>query len=173
MDRPHLSTPRLRLRPLAGGDLDAAHSLWTDPDVRRYLWDDVVIPREQAVAVLAASEADFAAHGYGLWAVCVPETGELIGFCGFRPAEEGEPELLYGLAPRWWGQGLATEAAQAVLGYGFDTLGFERVVAATDVPNAASVRVMERLGMRFERRGELNGLDTLFYALPRPGQGED
>jgi RimJ/RimL family protein N-acetyltransferase len=66
------------------------------------------------------------------------------------------------------GQGLATEAARAVLAYGFEQLQSPRITAATDPPNAASVRVLERLGMRFTHRAALNGLDTVFYEIARP-----
>ncbi len=162
---PELTSARLHLRSLEDGDVEAMHRLWTDADVRRFLWDDVVIPREQTAAVIAASSDDFVRHGYGLWGVCLNSTGEFVGFCGFRASETGEPELLYALAPAYWGCGLATEAAATVLTCGFSQLGFTRVVAATDTPNWASVRVIQRLGMAFERRGWLNGLDTLFYSL--------
>jgi ribosomal-protein-alanine N-acetyltransferase len=160
-------TARTTLRPVAPGDVPALHALWTDSAVRKYLWDDEVITRERAAEVVAASAADFEAHRFGLWAVRETTTGEWIGFCGFRSSDANEVELLYGIWPRYWGQGLVTEAARAALSYAFLTLGVTEVVAATDVPNHASVRVLERLGMQFERRGLLNGLDTLFYRLPR------
>ncbi len=82
MAAPTLRTPRTDLRPLTAADLDAAHALWTDPDVRRYLWDDVVISRERAAEALARSEGDFTSHGYGLWAVYQHHGGPLLGFCG-------------------------------------------------------------------------------------------
>ncbi len=160
-----LTSARLRLRPVEDGDVEAMHRLWTDADVRRFLWDDVIIPRERAAATVAASITDFTARGYGLWGVWLISTGKLAGFCGFRSTEAGLPELLYGLGPTYWGHGFATEAARAALVYGFRTLGFTRVVAATDVPNRTSMRVLERLGMTLERRGSLNGLDTFFYSL--------
>ncbi len=162
---PDLTSLRLCLRPLTPSDVDVMHRLFTDADVRKFLWDDVIIPREQTAAVIAASNADFAARGYGLWGVWLTDKDELVGFCGFRPSALGAPELLYGLAPARWGHGLATVAARVTLEYGFRDLGFTRVVAATDVPNRASVRVLERLGMTRERRGSLNGLDTFFYSL--------
>jgi RimJ/RimL family protein N-acetyltransferase len=162
-----LHTRRTMLRPLGPADLAAMHTMWTDADVRRFLWDDQVISRDVAAAVLLTSSRDFAHHGFGLWAIHEQTSGALVGFCGLRETAAGPPELLYGLLPAWWGRGLATEAAQAVLSYAFTTLGVGEIVAATDVPNTASVRVMERLGMRFERRGALNGLDTLFYRITR------
>ena len=149
-------------------DIDAMHALWTDPTVRKFLWDGTVIPRERVAEVVEASEADFAARQYGLWAVIDNESSDIAGFCGLRASEHSWstscPELLYGLWPRFCGKGLATEAARAVLSYAF-ALGHREVVAATDVPNTASVRVLERLGMTLERRAPLNGLDTLFYRL--------
>lgn len=163
-----LRTERLRLRPYQLEDIDALHALWTDRDVRRYLWDNEVISRERAAATVTSSMQDWAASGYGQWTIWLLDPPEFIGFGGFRPADWcTDPELLIGLKPRYWDRGLATEAASAALHYGFRTLGFAQVVAATDVPNLASVRVMERLGMRCERRGRLNRLDTLFYVLAR------
>jgi RimJ/RimL family protein N-acetyltransferase len=102
-----------------------------------------------------------------LWAVCDPATGDLMGVCGFRPSESNEPELLFGFWPRYWGQGIANECARAVIAYAFDILQAPVIVAATDVPNDASIRALQRLGMMMERRGTLNGLDTFFFRLTR------
>ena len=162
-----LATMRTMLRPVVPADVPALHALWADPDVRRFLWDDECIGEECAAEVVAASGADFAAHAFGFWTVYETASGQFMGFCGLRPSEAGEPELLFGFWPRYWGQGLATEASRAVLSYAFDVLACSHVVAATDAPNAASARTLERLGMQIERRGTLNGRDTLFYRLPR------
>ena len=165
---PHLATRRTTLRPLTADDLAATHALWTDPGVRKYLWDDVVIHEDQAAEVIAASERHFQQLGYGLWAVS-ERTGDprLMGVCGFRPSEAKEPELLFGFWPRYWKQGLANESACALLAYVFEILQCSSVVAATDVPNDSSIRALRRLGMTIERRGVLNGLDTLFFRLSR------
>lgn len=144
-----LLTPRLALRPCAAGDVEALYHLWTTPEVRRYLWDDEAILREQAAAVVAESEQSFAERGFGLWGVALRDSPALIGFCGLRAiAGSAEVELLYGLAPAQWGQGLATEAAVAVLRYAFEQAELVRVWARTDSPNSASLRVMQRLGMQ-------------------------
>ena len=165
MAAPVLRTLRAVLRPLGVADLDAIHALWTDPDVRRYLWDDVTITRERAAGVVAASADNFRSRGYGIWGIRADDGGPLMGFSGAIPAEDGGAELIYGLLPAWWGRGLATECAGAVLDHLFDTAGQSGVLALTDAPNAASVRLMERLGMTFERRGVHHGLDTVFYRL--------
>lgn len=168
MDLPILHTARLTLRPWALDDVERLHALWTDPDVRRYLWDNAVIPRERAEEAVRAAIDCAAREGFGEWTVIDDATAVLAGFCGLlRREPAGDPELMYGLAPAFWGRGLATEAARAVLAHGFGTVGLARVIAATDVPNTASARVMERLGMRFTHRGTLNGLDTVFYEIRR------
>ncbi len=163
-----LETRRLRLRPYGVEDVDGLHRLWTDPEVKRYLWDDDVISRERAESVVRESIACFEAHSFGQWVV-LPRRGEtLIGFCGFRFfGDKREVELLYGIAPAYWGQGLATEAAGAVLRFGFEECGFDRVYAGADPPNAASFRVMEKLGMEFVGRRHVDGLEAIYYVLPR------
>lgn len=169
-----LTSARTALRPLGLHDISAMHALWTDPSVRKYLWDDVVITEQRAADVLAATETDFARHRYGLWGVHIDST-ELAGFCGLKSSDNGVAELLYGFRPQYWGQGLATETSRAVLSYAFNILRLPEVVAATDAPNEASIRVLQRLGMQFERRGTLNGLDTVFYRILRErfeGSGE-
>ena len=164
---PVLATTRVALRALTSADVTAAHAMWTDPGMRRYLWDDAVIGLDTAADVIAASDGDFARWGFGLWGLYDRTSGTLMGFCGCRSLDGHEPELLYGLLPAWWGQGLAVEASTAVLDHVFLTLEHSEIVAATDPPNTASVRVMEELGMTFDRRGLLNGPDTVFYRLTR------
>jgi NAD-dependent deacetylase len=164
-----IATPRLMLRPVLPRDTEAMHALWTDPEVRRFLWDDTVIQLETSAAVTRASAAEFAARRFGLWSLHVRgEAGPIAGFCGLRTEGIGaEPELLFGLLPAFWRQGLAREAAAAVLTYGFDTIGLPRVVAATDAPNERSARTLAALGMTRERRGDHHGRDTLFFSLDR------
>lgn len=158
-----LQTARLTLTPFAQADLPELHALFTDPDVRRYLMDDMVVEETWTADVVEKSIAMFRDLGYGLWAV--RETGALpiIGFCGYWRFEHLKHplQLMYGLLPAWWGKGLATEAARAMLNYGFDTVGFTQIIAATDPPNQASVRVMERLGMRHLETVEA----TVYYRL--------
>jgi ribosomal-protein-alanine N-acetyltransferase len=166
MHLPTLRTARLALQPWTLDDVDRLHALWIDPHVRRYLWDDVTISRERAEETVREAVDAVRRDGVGQWIVEDPASRHLAGFCGLIRREPGDdPELMYGLAPAFWGRGFATEAAAAVLAHVFGTLAVERVTAATDAPNTASVRVMERLGMRFVRRGTLNGLDTLFYEI--------
>jgi RimJ/RimL family protein N-acetyltransferase len=164
-----METARLQLQPFAPADLDAMCRLWNEAGVRRFLWDDEVVPRETAVAVFESSAASFATRGFGFWSLIEKESGEMIGFCGLRPLDEtGQIELLYGLTESRWGRGLAVEASRAVLAHGF-SCGLERVRAITDAPNEASVRVMEKLGMNLIGRAPHHGLDSVHYEIDRAG----
>jgi ribosomal-protein-alanine N-acetyltransferase len=164
---PALVTPRLRLEPIRPRDVDALHALLVDPHVRRYLCDDEIFDRDRVAGFVELSERLFEEHGAGLWAV--REHGDarcLAGIAGYFWFHEGL-ELLYALEPAHWGMGYATEATAASIGFGFDRLAFDRIVASTDAGNVASVDVLERVGMRLDRREVVDGLDTIFYVVER------
>jgi ribosomal-protein-alanine N-acetyltransferase len=136
------------MRPWTEGDLDALHQLWIDPDVRRFLWDDIAITRERAAEAVRAHFESVATRRIGYWALHPADDEPLIGFCGFRPIEKiPEIEIVYGLLSAFWGRGLVTEAARAALAYLRET-GHTRVYARTDAPNEKSIAVLHRLGFR-------------------------
>jgi RimJ/RimL family protein N-acetyltransferase len=167
-----IATPRLMMRPFAIDDVDDLHRLWIDPGVRKFLWDDQIIPRETAVAVVESSIYSFVNHGFGFWTICFNNDPALIGFGGLRHftadgADASEVEILYGVAPGHWGKGVATEAAGAVLRYGFEERKLAHIYAGADPPNVASFRVIEKLGMKFSRKMVVNGLDVIYYAICR------
>src|SRR5262249_49848347 len=148
--------------PFTAVDVDELHHLWIDPGVRKFLWDDQVIPRETAITVIESSVESFVNHGFGFWTIRFKNDPELIGFGGLRYfAEDGgvtsEVEILYGVAPEHWGKGIATEAAAAVLRYGFEERELAHIYAGADPPNAASFRVIEKLGMKFARKIVVSG----------------
>ncbi|MEW6208376.1 MAG: GNAT family N-acetyltransferase [Acidobacteriota bacterium] len=168
MNSLQIETARLHMRPFTLSDTDDLHRLWIDREVRKYLWDDEVISREVAQEVVRSSVANFEHHGFGLWSVFFKGESALIGFCGFRHFEDPpQIEILYGIAPRHWGAGLATEAARAMIRFGFEENGFERIYAGADPPNRASFRVMERCGMKFEKRMTINDKEAIYYVLSR------
>jgi len=162
-----LLTSRLSLRPLALSDGDKLHQLWTQPAVRRFLWDDRVIPPAQTRDIIRRSGALFAEKGFGLWGLFpVLAPSGLLGFGGYWYFRDPpDLELIIGLAPDRWGQGLASEAGQTLLAHAFDRLLFTRVQGSTDTANLPSVRLMDRLGMQFIKRAVLDGLDTVFYEI--------
>ncbi len=166
-----LETERLLLRRLAIDDLDALHSLYSDPDVRRYIPDcpsDYDATREELRWFVDGG--DPAHPGLGLWATIHRESGAFIGRCGLIPwTNDGndEVEVAYCLAKRFWRQGLGTEVARALVRYGFETLGLRRVTALIDRANAASVRIAETAGLALEKEVHLGGKPCMLYALFR------
>jgi len=165
---PRIETVRLHLRKFAPDDLDDFARLLADPSVMRYLGIEAGRPlsRAESESILNITIDAWAKYGYGRWAVVLRATGQLIGLCGFRAYGE-TPELMYLLAPAYWGQGYAYEAAHASLRYGFETLQSERIVAFTRPENAPSQRVLHKLGMRLEEEAEVFGVRARCYALTR------
>ena len=166
---PGLTTRRLILRPVHRQDAEALHQLWTSPGVRRFLWDDDIIPMARTHEVIERSDELFGARRGGLWVASTSgDSTALAGFGGLWPFRDPpEMELLYGVAEPLWGRGYATEIACAVTSYCFEWLALPAMRASTDAANLASIRVLEKCGFRFMRRDNLGGLDTVFYDLPR------
>ena len=153
------------------GDAAGFLEICRNADVRRYLLDDQLVDLAWVRHEIRSSRALFRELGCGLWGVRLHGSGQLIGFVGYRYFfDPPELQLLYALHPEWWGRGLATEAAGAVLRYGFDVLGFDVIEASVDAPNVASARVLERLGMTLVRQSRREGRPTLDYAVHRNGR---
>jgi RimJ/RimL family protein N-acetyltransferase len=161
-----LETERLRLRQLCESDLDALARLNADARFMRYIAP--VMSRDDSWRQLAMLLGHWQLRGYGPWAVELRRTGVFIGRLGlYYP--EGWPGLEVGWAldPDCWGQGLATEGGRAALDLALSALRASRVVSVIHPDNAASIRVAERLGLRFEQRRELRGVTVAIYALER------
>ena len=165
-----MRTERILLRPWTREDVDSLHALWTAPEVRRYLWDDIVITRDTAEKVVESHLDTVKRHGIGYWALHILPSISLLGapiagFCGFRFMGNGpEIELMYGLRPEYWGTGLATEACIASLESLWRSTKLAEVYARTDRPNEKSVQVMLRLGMTHVSTTE----SMITYVLRRP-----
>jgi RimJ/RimL family protein N-acetyltransferase len=139
-----LVTERLRLRPAEHADLDRLWALWTAPDVRRFLWDDETISRQNAADVLGGLIDAGAATGRGLWTVWAGD--DFAGCCGLlETTDPGEPDPVCALLSGMQGRGYATEALRAMLDHAFRNLGVRRFSATVDVPNQASHRLVQRL----------------------------
>ena len=166
---PAIVTARAVLLPFADADTDELLAVFREPMVRRYLLDDDVVPVDWVSAEIAASGQRFERDGTGLWAIRLAGRPDIIGFAGFREFfNPSQLQLLYGLLPQYWGQGLATEAAAAVCTHAFRALGLKRVAAATDINNEASRRVLLRLGMRPVKTTAEGAGGTTFYEMDRP-----
>ncbi|HBB30975.1 MAG TPA: GNAT family N-acetyltransferase [Cyanobacteria bacterium UBA8803] len=162
-----LETTRLQLRPCQIEDIQLLYTLWTNDRVRYFLFDNRVISVDEARSHVEDSLANFERHGYGVWLIFERSIDLVIGFAGFLPSEEGTPSLIYGVHPDRWGCGYATEAASAVLIYALEKLALPKVRADVDEPNIASVRVLEKSGMRRRGRAVVNGHPLLYFEKSR------
>ncbi len=169
MTLPSIRTDRILLRSWQREDVDAQHGLWTRSEIRRYLWDDVVITRDIAEEAVQSHLDATDQLGIGFWAIHTPPSvsvsdASIAGFCGFRSIDDSpEIELLYGLRGEYWGHGLATEACAAALDYLWRSTSYYCVYARTDAPNSRSVRVMLRLNMTHQSTSSM-----ITYLLRRP-----
>ena len=161
-----LRTQRLILRPWRDDDLDHFAALNCDPQVMTHF--PSTLSRAKSDAVAARHRDHFDRHGFGFWVVEVPDEVPFIGCIGllvtrFQAHFTPCVEIGWRLMPQWWGQGLATEAAQAAVTFGFETLDLDELVAFTVPANIASQRVMRRLGMTH------NLADDFDHPLVPPG----
>lgn len=167
-----LTTERLRLRPLTEADADPLAEVYSHPLVEAWIGPH---SRQRVADEIAYQRAGQAERGWSVWAVERRADGRFLGDCGLQPLEHKGPEveLGYDLHPDVWGQGLATEAATAVVGAALGPLGLGRVVAVVKPANAASRRVLEKAGLRERgRRGAYGELMALYElsrtSPPRP-----
>lgn len=161
-----LKTKRLLLCPVTETDTDVLHQLLIQPAVRRYLCDDQIMSLSKVQEMVTQSVAAFQVNQYGLWLAKLQQT--TIGFTGYWPFFEPPAiQLIYGLTVNHWGQGLATEMAQAMVNYGFKTHGFEAILASANVPNLPSIAVMQRLGMQFDQLITVDGQELVLYQLSK------
>ncbi|WP_369061225.1 GNAT family N-acetyltransferase [Caulobacter sp. 73W] len=141
-------TPRLAFRPFMQSDLDALAAIIGDPRVARFVGDGQPLERPAAALWITRSRENVQQHGYGTGAVVELTDGRLVGWAGWaRP--EGEPEeLVYGFAHDAWGRGYATEIAAGLVRFARESLELTELRAITYEDNAASRRVLERLGFQ-------------------------
>ncbi|MCG8492943.1 MAG: GNAT family N-acetyltransferase [Sneathiellales bacterium] len=163
-----LQSDRVQLVPLSNADLKDFHETNTNPFVRKYLWDDEVIPAATSAEILNDVQSKFEQERWGLWKILDLAEGHYLGYAGLWQFFGGrQPQLLYALLPENTGQGYATEASRAVIDYAFKILDFEDLIAAVDAPNTASVEVCRRLEMTLDEEKEIEGKPTFFFKLTR------
>ena len=172
MSRPSglpLRTARLLLRPLETADLDAMGQVFEDTRVSRFIGDGRLWDEASVASWLGRAQVHLATHGFGSLAVVEAATARTIGEAGLILLEGGpEVELTYTFAHDAWGDGYATEAAHAVLAWGFQSVGLERIVAIVHPQNVASQRVLEKLGMRAIGAAVHYGAELLKFELTAP-----
>jgi ribosomal-protein-alanine N-acetyltransferase len=163
-----LETQRLLLRHPVLDDLADLFAFYSDPEVVKYIPD---APRSYEET---REELEWFMNGHpkfpelGLWATVYKETGQFIGRCGLLPWTidgQHEVEVAFGLSKAYWGRGLATEAARAIVQYGFERLHLSRLICLIDHDNHGSIRVATKLGMIYEREGKDAAGPFLIYSM--------
>jgi ribosomal-protein-alanine N-acetyltransferase len=161
-----LETERLILRRFTEADVDAVFALRRDAEMMRFI--RAPQKRQESVNWLRLVSSLWETERIGFCAVIEKQSGALVGWCGlWRLKETGETEIGYAIAQKFWGAGLATEAAGAFLDYGFETLKLDKIAAVAAPENTGSRRVMEKLGMTFDYTGTFYERDLVHYSITR------
>lgn len=168
-----LETERLILRRWRGEDHSRFAAICADPDVMAFIGNGSTQTPEQASELIDRAEKSWTENGYGLFAVELRVTGELIGFAGLaQPNFMAEllpaVEIGWRLGKTHWGQGYATEAAKEALAFAIRSPSVGQIVSICQMNNVASVRVMEKIDLTFDRRSvdPTCGRDVVVYRLP-------
>jgi len=162
---PVLETTRLRLRPPSNDDLEAIYLLGSNPNVMRYISNGKTLNRIEAQSDLK-NRISASQHHFGYWITELKNTREIIGWSALKPLNDTEEiEVGYRLKEEYWGKGYATEASRRLLQYGFRELNLPRIVSVALEENRASTRVMEKIGLQYERRDTFYGLECVLYAM--------
>ncbi|MEA5564086.1 GNAT family N-acetyltransferase [Anabaena sp. UHCC 0399] len=162
---PEIETTRLILRHFSLDDFDSLFRLYSDAEVMRYLSPRT---KAQTQASLIKHIQHWQEHNLGMWAVVYKDSGKMIGRCGLGFLDTTpEVELGYVLDKSYWNMGLGTEASQATLKYGFLKVKLDRIVAIARPENIASRRVIEKVGMKYQKHAHYYGQDVVYYALSK------
>ncbi len=163
-----IETPRLLLREFKEEDAPGLLELNDDPEVQRFTGDPP-FPTLKAARQFVVEYPEYRRTGYGRWAVLCKADGAFLGWCGLKLNEEEEVDLGFRFLRRCRGRGFATEAAAACLDYGFRSLQLEKIVGRAMTENKASIRVLEKIGMQFQKEIFVPAHDALvrYYHLER------
>lgn len=162
-----LLTPRLRLEPFCADHLDGLHAMNSDARVMHYITGQTET-LEQTRASIERVQARWAEWGYSWWAFIDRDSGEIVGAGAIQHLDRDASmplEIGWRLKPAHWGRGLASEAAQHMAAFAFDTLRAPQLLAVCHPDNHASARVMQRLGMRYRGIERWYARDCATYAI--------
>lgn len=168
-----ITTERLQLRPVALHDADLMLTVWNDPAFVRHVGDRGIRTREQAIRALEDGAMKlFAEYGFGPYRVSLKSDDSAVGICGIFTREGmDEPDIGFSTLPDFVKRGYAYEAAMAVVSYAKTDLKLPRLTAIVSPENIASVNLIKKLGLQFERSLRLPGenSDVSLYAVTFPG----
>lgn len=163
-----IETERLLLRPLVKGDFETLCKLRSDEEVMQYMGGAEFAKPEKILERLHHYIDHYKKHGFAVMAVILKETNEMIGSAGLQYLENTDDvEVGYGFDKPFWGKGYASEAAKALLNFGFEKCGLEKIVAVAIPENKASRHVMEKLGMTYIKNKIHYGSDCVYYSITK------
>ncbi len=162
-------TPRLSLRRFTEEDAPLIYKLNSDPDIVKYVHEPVLKNEEEAKKILSENILPQYELNLGRWAIHTKSNYEFIGWCGLKYIKEsGITDLGYRLLKTAWGKGFATEAAQYTLIYGLRDLKIEIITGMAHIKNIASLKVLEKIGMKFNKEDIIDGAPVKIYTLSLP-----
>ena len=126
---------------------------------------------DAAAYILNGPVASYEKFGFGLYAVELKQSGETLGICGLLKRETLEDvDVGFAFLEKFWGCGYAHESAEAVMNYGWNTIGLKRIVAITSPENRGSIKLLQKLGLRFEKMIQMPGHagETALFSAERP-----
>ncbi len=163
-----IETPRLILRQFELEDSAPLYKLNSDLEVIRHTGNPPFANIQEAEDCITQTIFPQYLLELGRWAVVLKTSGELIGWCGLKYRKErDEIDLGYRFLPKHWGQGIATEASFASLEYGFKTKKLDRIIGCAMKENLASIRVLEKVGLKYVKDVTLDGEDCVYHAITK------
>lgn len=171
-----IETENLLIREITLDDAAELFKLHANPEVQKYTGEPIVKSIEEIEKAIAGRMIDYKKYGFGRWAVVLKNGKYFVGWAGLAYLPEfDEVDLGYRLLPEYWGLGIATEASRAILRYGFNTLQLNKIVAIALKEHEASIRVMEKVGMEFEKLApyEIGSEDAVWYSCNKEVLGKN
>ncbi len=167
-----IESDRFVLRPIEMSDAEDILELDSDPLVHKYLDNKVISSLEEAREIIEYIQSQYRDNNLGRVAIIDKSNGDFIGWSGLKLESGLRPgktyyDLGYRLKTKYWGKGIGTETAKAVLNFGFTDLGLETICAAADVLNLASNKILTKIGMSFTEQFTFEGNLCNFYEIKR------
>ncbi len=166
-------TERLILREILSTDVDGLFELDSDPEVHRFLGNEPVTEKSRIVEVISFIRQQYVDNGVGRWAIIDKKSKAFIGWAGLKFETKltnnhvNYYDLGYRLIRKYWGKGIATEAALASLEYAFSVLNADKVFSMTDCKHYASDKVLKKAGFSFVELFDLDGISHNWYEIER------
>lgn len=159
-------TDRLIIRRVITVDEAMLFHVYSDPDAMRYVDDGHPIERDACRRWIDVTLNNYEKYGYGMFAIDLRGTSKTIGFCGLvHPGGQAEPEIKYAFLRAYWTKGYATESGRALLDWGRDIGGLTQIIATVASGNAASQRVLVKIGMSKVRTDQSDGAAIDVYSI--------